>query len=438
MADQLAQQYSGARARKSGWWTTIVACLGAFLDGYDLVIISGALLFIGPELHLTTAEIGLVGSIVFAGMVVGALVFGRITDRVGRNGAFVFVLLLFVIGSIVCAAAPSGWVLIIGRFIIGLGIGADLPVSTTLIAETAAAKHRGMATGFMQVFWFGGAAFSGIAGIVFYLMLGDESWRWMLGSAAVLAVIVMILRTRITESGRWVQAKSAAATQAQRPHAGAAPAKRSGLGILWRSKAMRAALLFSCLFWFAVTIRGAGFNLYTPTLIKEFGLSSVVESLWFGCLTNFIYTAAVLISLIFIDRAGRRWYVLSFWIASTALTAGLLLVAGGNAVFLFIMITISLLPIQILTATLFPMSVEAFPTLVRGSAQSLSSAAGKIGGFIVALLFPILLSGLGFPTLIVLLVGFMILVAILGITLRFPETKGIELEDVAQRYAEKA
>jgi MFS transporter, putative metabolite transport protein len=117
-------------------WTVFVAAMGAFLDGYDLVIIAGALLFIRPELGLTPGETGWVGSIVFVGMVVGALAFGRLTDRIGRNTSFAFVLGLFVVGSILSAVAHEAWLLILGRLVVGLGIGADLPVSTTLIAES--------------------------------------------------------------------------------------------------------------------------------------------------------------------------------------------------------------------------------------------------------------------------------------------------------------
>lgn len=435
MTDSRTAEHIDISPQPRSTWTVIVACLGAFLDGYDLVIISGALLFIVPDLHLAPAETGLVGSIVFVGMVIGALLFGRLTDRFGRNTSFVFVLLLFVVGSLVSAFAPTGWVLIVGRLLIGLGIGADLPVSSTLIAESVSAARRGLATGLMQVFWFGGAAFSGLVGIVLYLLLGTQSWRWMLGSAAVIAVVVIVLRSRISESRRWLEARRVSEQLDQtdlRESDNLPIGARRNLSTIWQSKALRATLLFSCLFWFAATIRGAGFNLYTPTLIKEFGLSSVVQSLSLSLLTNVIYTVAILIGVFFVDRGNRRSIILGYWLITTILTAAMLLVASGNAVWLFAMITISLLPVQIMSAGLFPISVESFPTLVRGSAQSLSSAAGKLGGFIAAFLFPVILGGFGFAGLVITLVAFMVVVLVAGLLIRFPDTTGRELEEIEE------
>ncbi|WP_219417232.1 MFS transporter [Pseudonocardia nigra] len=144
---------------------------------------------------------------------------------------------------------------ILGRFVVGLGIGADLPVSTTLIAESVGPKRRGSVTGLMQVFWFAGASASGIAGILLYLALGESSWRWMLGSAAVLAVVRMLLRRGSQESAAWQDARRAepTATSTRTAVAGSNP--------LLANRTVRIALIFSCLFWFLVTIRGAGFNL---------------------------------------------------------------------------------------------------------------------------------------------------------------------------------
>lgn len=417
-------------------WTVTVACLGAFLDGYDLVIISGALLFITPELKLDPGQVGLVGSVVFIGMVIGALFFGRLTDRIGRNTSFVFVLLLFVVGSAVSALAPNGPILIIGRLLVGLGIGADLPVSTTLIAESVPAAKRGTAAGFMQVAWFGGAAVSGLVGLGLYLWLGASSWRWMLASAILLAIVVIVLRSGIAESQRWIQARSALA----RPEGPAAQAAstatrdtlpaRGDVAQLWRRKGLRTALLFSCLFWLAVTVRGAGFNLYTPTFLREVGMTSVVKSLSFGVVVNLVNTVAMIAAVFFLDRAGRRKIALWSWAASTLLTLTLLAATNGDAVWLFVLITISALPLQVHAAVMISLSVEPFPTLYRGTAQSFSSALGKLGGFLSAFLFPVVLAGLGWAGLTVGLVLFMAVVLVSGLLLRFPDPRGRELESI--------
>lgn len=139
-----------APVSRSPAYTTFVAAMGAFLDGYDLAIIAGAFLLIVPLFDLSASKISWIGGAAFAGMVLGALVFGRITDRIGRRGAFLFVLVLFVVGSTVSALASSVAVLVLGRILVGIGIGADLPVSTSLIAEISPRRRRGQLTGLMQ------------------------------------------------------------------------------------------------------------------------------------------------------------------------------------------------------------------------------------------------------------------------------------------------
>jgi putative MFS transporter len=344
-------------------FTVFVALLGAFLDGYDLVIISGALLFIKAEFQLSSATVGWVGSIVFAGMVVGALSFGRLTDRVGRSAAFVFVLALFVAGSLLSALAVAPWMLILGRLVVGLGIGADLPVSTTLIAEAVPASRRGTATGLMQVFWFAGAAVSGLVGVLLFTVLGPDSWRWMLGSAVLLALVVMALRRRVPESAQWKAAHD-------RAPAGEANGSLRVLG----APGIRAALLFSCLFWFLVTIRGAGYNLYTPTFLRQVGATGPTTALWLGMSVNVLNTAVALVAVRYLDRIGRRTIILICWSVTTALTLCLAALSGGHPFAMFVMITLSALPQQLLAMALFPLSVEAFPTLVRGTAR----AFGKV------------------------------------------------------------
>ncbi|MGW0516019.1 MFS transporter [Crossiella sp. NPDC003009] len=397
-------------------YTILVALLGAFLDGYDLMIISGALLFIKVELQLSAAQIGWIGAIAFAGMVAGSLVFGRLTDRIGRAGAFTFVLVLFVIGSLVSALAVTPLMLIAGRAIVGLGIGADLPVSTTLIAESAPAHRRGALTGLMQVFWFAGAAASGLAGIGLYALFGADSWRWMLGSAIVLAVVVLIMRRRIPESTSWVAA--------QRPAAATRPLRTL------LSPGIRAALVFSCLFWFLVTVRGAGYNLYTPTFLNEIGLSGVTVSLWLSTAVNVVNTLAALAGVRYLDRIGRRPIILWCWAIPTALTFALAAISDGQATTMFVMIMVSALPLQVLAMALFALSVEPFPTLVRGTAQSLSSASGKAGGFLAVLAFPPLLAALGWRDMTLLLAAVMTAGLILGLLLKIPETRNRSLESI--------
>jgi putative MFS transporter len=408
-----------APVSRSTAYTTFVAAMGAFLDGYDLAIIAGAFLLIVPLFDLSASEISWIGGAAFAGMVLGALVFGRITDRIGRRGAFLFVLLLFVVGSTVSALASSVAVLVLGRILVGIGIGADLPVSTSLIAEISPRRRRGQLTGLMQGFWFAGAMASALVAVLLYYTLGAISWRWMLGSGAVLALLVMALRTRIPESPRWLLEARSVPTAAG--HAVTA---------LIRAP-YRTPLVLVALFWFLVTVRGAAFVIYTPTVLAEFGATSVLAPLWLNAVLFLVYTVVALASTLIIDRVGRRSLVLRGWAIASAITVGMAFVDRGQVTAVFVLIVVSTVPIQTVTVALFPWSVEFFPTAMRGTAQGICSASGKLGGFVAAVAYPSLFETLGWQTTILVLASVMLAGLLVGMSLRPPETRGRSLEQLA-------
>jgi MFS transporter, putative metabolite transport protein len=407
-----------ARVSRSTAYTTFVAAMGAFLDGYDLAIIAGAFLLIVPLFDLSPAEISWIGGAVFGGMVVGALVFGQLTDRIGRRGAFLFVLALFVVGSTVSAAAVDVTGLLIGRILVGIAIGADLPVSTALIAEISPRRRRGQLTGLMQGFWFAGSLASALVALALYSTLGEDSWRWMFASGAVLAVVVMVLRTRIPESPRWTL------------QVGARKAARGHVPALLRAPYGKPLALVA-LFWFLVTVRGAAFVIYTPTVLAEFGATSALAPLWLGAALFLVYTIVSLVSTVFVDRVGRRSLVLSGWAIATMITTVMAFVDDGQVAAAFTLIVLSTLPIQTVTVALFPWSVEFFPTAIRATAQGICSASGKLGGFIAAVSFPSLFASLGWQSTILLFAAVMLVGLVAGLAIRPPETRGRTLEELA-------
>jgi putative MFS transporter len=416
-----------ARVSRSTAYTTFVAAMGAFLDGYDLAIIAGVFLLIVPLFELSPAEISWIGGAAFGGMVVGALVFGQITDRIGRRGAFLFVLALFVVGSTVSAVAGDVTGLTIGRILVGIAIGADLPVSTSLIAEVSPRRRRGQLTGLMQGFWFAGSLASALVAVALYSALGQNSWRWMFASGAVLAVVVMVLRTRIPESPRWAQEVGA-----RKPAVGGSARRR--VAALLRAP-YRKPLALVALFWFLVTVRGAAFVIYTPTVLAEFGATSALAPLWLGAALFFVYTIVSFVSAVFVDRVGRRSLVLSGWAIATMITVVMAFVDDGQVAAAFALIVLSTLPIQTVTVALFPWSVEFFPTAIRATAQGICSASGKLGGFVAAVAFPSLFASLGWEATILLFAAVMLVGLVAGLAVRPPETRGRSLEELAEAPA---
>jgi len=179
---------------------TVFCCGGPFLDGFILVIIGAALVQLGPQLHMNSYMIGLSGAISLAGLFLGGAVFGYVTDMIGRKLMFTLDLLTIVICSILCMFISNIWHLLILRFVIGMAVGADYPIATSLLAEFAPKKQRGMLLGVLQVFWFVGAVAADFVG--YALIDVNNGWKFMLGSAAIPAVILVLGRWGTPESPR--------------------------------------------------------------------------------------------------------------------------------------------------------------------------------------------------------------------------------------------
>ncbi len=444
-------------------FTSVVAGLGAFLDGFDLTIIGGVLLFLVPAWKLTPGQTGFLASVAFVGMMAGAISFGRVADRVGRRNIFLGDLALFIGGSLICALAPANGFLMltVGRLVIGLAIGADLPISSTLIAEVSSTGRRGFFTGLLQGWWFGGAALAALVSVVFVLFGGTSAWRLMFGVGAILAVVVLILRIWVSESPLWA---AAMAQSKQRIGAGvgsgvgvlgvrehddacvgaASGPRRSGRGyVSLFAQPYRVPLFLASLFWFLGTIRVAAFVVYTPSVLHAFGVAGKVAPLlltagFFGSLT-----AVSVGSAVYIDRVDRRAVMFWTWALATVLTVVLAFVSPKEPLVIFALLVLSALPIQTMTVALWPWSVEFFPTLLRGSAEGISGACGKFGGLAVVLWYPVIAISLGWRNTMLVFVGIMLTgVVALGV-LRPIQTRGRTLEDIeldmaAQRAVSRA
>src|SRR5580692_1924861 len=187
----------------------LYSCGGPFCDGYILGIIAVALNPISSELGLSAGWQGLIGAASLVGMLFGGLIFGYLTDLVGRRVMYSADLLVLIVAS-----AAQFWVhdrmsLLVLRFVLGLAAGADYPIAAALLAEFAPRRQRGMLLAAMIGAWWLGYTVSFIAGYA----LGNEglSWRWMLASSAIPAALVSILRWGTPESPRWLMSKGRAA-----------------------------------------------------------------------------------------------------------------------------------------------------------------------------------------------------------------------------------
>jgi MFS transporter, putative metabolite transport protein len=195
-----------SRPNRTHWMITMYAGGGEFCDGYILSIIGVALPLITAAFQLSTAAAGLIGSASLVGMFVGGLVFGHVTDRVGRQKVYLADIAAFIVLSVLQFFVNEPWQLVALRFGMGIAIGADFAIAGTIASEFAPQKARGPLLVVLVTMWSVGAASAYVVG---WAMVsgGTDMWRWMLASSAIPAALILLLRIGTPESPRWLLSK---------------------------------------------------------------------------------------------------------------------------------------------------------------------------------------------------------------------------------------
>ena len=179
--------------------------MGFFTDAYDLFVIGIASALITKDWHLSPGQLAVLNSTMLAAAFLGALVFGRYADKVGRKRVYWLVAAIMIAGALGSALSQSFWMLIAFRFVLGFGVGGDYPVSAVMVSEYANRKDRGKLVGMV----FGTQALGLIIGpLIALALLGsgvsdDVAWRILLALGAVPAAAVIYLRCRMPESPRY-------------------------------------------------------------------------------------------------------------------------------------------------------------------------------------------------------------------------------------------
>ncbi|PSR22726.1 MAG: MFS transporter [Sulfobacillus acidophilus] len=419
---------------------TFLSAMGLFLDGYDLTIISVALLFIKSDFHPSAALVGLVGAAATGGMLLGSLIFGNLTDRFGRRTMYLLDLLFFVVFTLLAALSQNMVELIIFRFLLGIGLGADYPISSTLTAEFAPTRRRGMLLVMTIAFWQVGAVVSYLVSLAL-LHTGPEAWRWMLATGAIPAILVMWGRRSIPESPRWLMAKgrsdqamqvatkvaqSAGVTLSTVDNAGLSgsgtPPRLANFGRLFQKNLIRVTI-FAALGWFFFDVGNYATVVFTPTILdhlKGATLASSVEASL--ALASFALVGLIIVFLI-VDRVGRKWLqAIGFLgLGLVFITMGLLVhPAFGLFLGLFFILTLADQGPGSLT---YVYAGEVFPTSVRATGHGFATAVSRVGALLGIFVLPVLMATLGLSAGLILfgicdLVGF-------GLTVWLaPEPKG--------------
>ncbi len=420
-------------------YIAVVALLGLFLDGYDLLILAGALLGIVPRFHLSPLEVGALGTMAFAGMIVGSLIAGPLTDRFGRRPVFFTDMLLFAVTALLVVVVNSPTELFVLRFLVGVAIGADMPTSFAIVTEFVPKQNRGMLLAIGNGFWIGGAVIGGLVSLgIFAFMAPADAWRWILFSAIVPCIAVLVLRRNVPETPRWLlaQGRKNESEQVLReidPVGSVAAAPNVGRGltfsVLLQNRSLLKALVTMSLFWAIINFIGSGILLYTPTVIKTLLTPSAFTALEFGVIINsLVVIANIVSSLWIIERFGRRVLAL---VPSAIIGLSLIAVALASTNAYVVLIGFALTTVLnsgLIVGTYYTWGSELFPTSVRGRALGISNAAGKFGSLLGVLQFPVLFAMS--PRWSFLLLAALAFVDVLMIFLLAPETRNVSLDDL--------
>lgn len=423
----------------------LTAIGGYFVDGYDLLVLSGALLAIVPELHLTPAQVGILVASAFGAMSLGSVLSGPLTDRFGRRPVFFATMIVFVVGSVATLFVSSLWQLIILRLLVGLAIGGDMPPSAALIAEFIPQRRRGTFTALGGVAWTaGGAAAIGVTLALYALSGGSEPWRWALASGAVPALILLYFRHNTPESPYWLvdRGRTDDAVASWRYAHEAAdddtsielpPSHDLSVGRGFRELFRRPfGLLVLCvaIYWGLNNLYGSAIVLYQPTLIRRLlGQSGTYTPLLFTAAFQLIAAAfGLLVCLYLVESLGRR----AVAIGSTAMVGlgGLVVYLGINSVPL----TLFAFGIMIVllnggsSLTYYVWAPELFPTRIRGRAVGVINMVGKAGSVLSTLTLPSLFANVG--NAIFLIIAAAAAVNVTVVWLLAPETKGRSMADL--------
>jgi MFS transporter, putative metabolite transport protein len=419
----------------------LVAC-GEFIDGYDLLVMGAALILIRPQFGLSPQEIGLLGASTFLGAMIGLLVFGDLSDRLGRRAIFIVNLLFFVIFAIASAFVTSILQLFAMRFLVGVGVGMDIPTSTAYLAEIAPRRQRGAVLGsLLNVLWILGAMTSTLIALPLLAIFGDTAWRWMLALAAVPAVLILLGRQGLPESPRWLvsrgrideaRAAFAAFDIEATPEMLTLPPKEGSYSEIFRAPYGRR------IFWIGLVFAlncfsGSISTIATPLVINTLGTLGTTGTIAFSASVWVTALIGATISSFLIDRIGRRklcylsslpFVVIALMMAGFSQQHPLVLIIGfyglslvtwwGNAVLVWVWAS------------------EVFPTHLRGRSQGFCNALCRLAIAANIFLVPIALAGFGFSTYLAILAMPVLAIAIIVRCVPLFESSLRSLEELSQ------
>lgn len=453
---------------------SVVAALGGFLFGYDAAVISGTISQVTARFSLDEIQVGWFVGCALIGSIIGVLMAGKLSDRWGRKVTMLVAAVFFSVSGIACAFVGSLEQLVVARILGGIGIGVVSIVSPLYISEVSIAQYRGRLVSLYQLavtIGFLGAYLTNFQLLHFSqsgavlnagwmnLVFVSEVWRGMLGFCSLPAILFFCIIFFIPESPRWLILKGRderavrifrkiylseveVDTQLQGTKSVVQSETKSDWKFLLQPGIFKAVLIGAAI---AILGQFMGVNAvlyYGPTIFEEAGLSGG-DALFSQVLVGIVNVVTTIIAVFIIDKVGRKKLV---YYGVSGMVLSLLLIGFyfhfsesmglPNSFLLFFFLFYVFCCAISISAVIFVLLSEMYPTRIRGMAMSIAGFALWIGTYLVGQLTPWMLQNLT-PTGTFLLFALMCMPYMLIVWKLIPETTGKSLEEIERYWMKK-
>jgi putative MFS transporter len=416
-----------------------------FFDSIDLGSLTFILGSIRSDFGLSAAQTGLLSSMSFVGMFLGAAIAGIAADRYGRTLVFQASMIFWGAGGIACGLAPSVTALGAARALLGFGMGMEFPVAQSIVSEIIPARVRGRYLALLEGFWPLGFI---AAGLIAHAVLPIGGWRWVFLIEAAPAVLVFVVRLLVPESPRWlaVRGRMAAAEEVMQKFERAVSARLGDAVLpepqpqaveqavvsrfpfleLWSGQYIRRTTMV-WLLWFFALLGYYGLTTWLGALLQEAGYS-VTQSVYYATLISLAGVPGFFTAAYLIEAWGRKpacvaaliGAAVSAWFYGTAATQTEL-IAWGLALQFF----------QFgMWSVLYAYTPELYPTRSRATGAGCASAIGRLGSLLGPYAVGLILPRAGQAGVFALGAG-TFLIAALNVLLLGVETRGKTLEAIS-------
>ena len=385
-----------------------IAGLGWMFDALDVGMLSFIIAALKADWGLTPEQMGWIGSVNSIGMAVGALLFGLWADSVGRKKIFIITLVLFSVASGISALTTTLFAFLILRFFIGMGLGGELPVASTLVSEMVPAKERGRVVVLLESFWAIGWL---IAALISYFVIPSFGWRVALILSALPAFYAIYLRLKLPDSPAFSPKKAEKRSIGQ------------NVRDVWSKKYARSTFVL-WMVWFTVVFSYYGMFLWLPSVMVMKGFS-MIQSFEYVLIMTLAQLPGYFSAAWLIERVGRK-FVLVTYLLGTAGSALIFGQAETTAVLIVSGIFLSFFNLGAWGA-LYAYTPEQYPAIIRGTGAGMAASIGRVGGILGPLLVGSLVAAGHSIGFIFALFCASIVVGVITLAFLGKETRQIEL-----------